>query len=173
MKFWTAISIVLIFASTALGDIGLNRQLKEKLKAEVRGLQTEINNASKEIAQLKKDKAAISATLHSMEEWGNSQEEAKLHYHEAVGRLEEQLSKASAILLKEKKRNEEMLLRYHMLKKIMGCLTGALLAALYVGFGSRVAMLLAPVLGPWGFALQYLGPVAAYAVGYILALTIF
>jgi hypothetical protein len=87
--------------------------------------------------------------------------------------LEEQLGKAAEVLTKEKKRNEEMLLRYHRLKKLMSCLMGALRAILYIGFGSRIFTLLAPALGPWGFALQYMGPVAAYGIGYILALSIF
>jgi hypothetical protein len=173
MKFHRVIFLALLLTSTALGDTGLNRQLKEKLKIEVKGLQTEIVSASKDIARLKTDKAALELTLHNMEDWGNSQEVAKLQYYEDAGKLEDQLNKASTALVNEKKRNEEMLVRYRRLKKIMSCLTGGLLTALYVSFGARIIALISPALGPWGFALRYLGPIAVFGLGYLLAFSIF
>lgn len=173
MKSYGFILSALLLTATASGDPGLNRQLKEKLKVEVRGLQTEITSASRDIVRLKADKAALELTLHNMEEWGNSQEAAKLQYYEDAEKLEEQVNKASAALINEKKRNEEMLVRYQRLKKIMGCLTGALLTALYVSFGTRIIAIISPALGPWGLVLRYLGPVAVFGLGYLLALSIF
>jgi len=168
MNLQKSFLILFLFVSSGLCNTELNTTLKQKLQVEIAGLQEEISNASKDIVQLKADKASLEAALKNMEEWGTSQESAKLQYYEEAGNLELQAAQASEALASEKKHTEETLRKYYRLKQIMGYLAGTLLFGLYQYFGSRIVLFAQPALGPWGALLQYIGPVAAFGIGYLL-----
>lgn len=167
------IAFLLFCISTCVGEASVNKEIKRKLQLEIRGMQRDIANASKDIAKLHQDKADVEKALHEMETWGNLQEEAKLQHYQDAAAFEKQAAAASLALQQEEKSNADMLARYHKLKKIMGAIAGSVLVFIYLTYGSKAVSLLLPILGPWGFALRYLGPVAVFGLGYLLILTIF
>ena len=164
-KYYTILAILLSTFS-CLGDTNVNAQIKKKLHAEVKSLQADITSASKEISKLRKEKTVILKNLQDMEAWGNEQEEDKFEYYESAKQLEQKADEALAGLEKEKQASKDMQERYRFIKKLMGYLAGAALVLVYLMYGSKLVALIAPALGPWGFALQYVGPPAVFGLGY-------
>jgi len=156
-------------AALATGECkSFNSQLKHKLAFEIGALDASLSSAKNETAQLRQDKADIDVKLQNMENWGNEQEKQKNAYYAQLVVKTNDVAKAQAKVDLEKENSKSTLVRYHRVKSLLGYIVGLVFTFLYLHFGANtIATILTVVAGPWAFMLRFVGPVAAFGVGYM------
>ena len=92
----------------------------------------------------------------------------KIEIYEENEKCRASLSYAEQKIVAEKTEHKKTSDKYYRIKSFMGYLAGAFLALLYLRVGSTILAALLSSVGPWGFILQFLGPVGAFAAGYFL-----
>ncbi len=159
--------LFLIFLSTsafcAEAAKNTNAHIKQKLKAEVDGLHKDLASLNKSVIALRQDKMTITKQLQEMQAWGNTQQEEKLHYYTLADKFKESLHHTEISLADEKKNNLATLEKYRRIKQVMSVLAGSFLVLLYFKLGASAISSLA---GPYGQLVYFLGPVAAFMLGY-------
>jgi VIT1/CCC1 family predicted Fe2+/Mn2+ transporter len=147
----------------------VNTQAAEKISItnELLELRGELSQASSRIAQLRKDKQSIEESFKYLEDWAAGQQTEKIQVYEENTEIRNLLSSAEQRVVSEKVAHKKTADKYDKIKSIMGYLAGAFLTLLYLRFGSSIASTLTTAAGPWGAIIQLLGPVGAFAAGYM------
>ena len=153
----------------ALLAMTVNTQAAEKISItnELLELRGELSQASSRIAQLRKDKQSIEESFKYLEDWAAGQQTEKIQVYEENTEIRNLLSSAEQRVVSEKVAHKKTADKYDKIKSIMGYLAGAFLTLLYLRFGSSIASTLTTAAGPWGAIIQLLGPVGAFAAGYM------
>jgi septal ring factor EnvC (AmiA/AmiB activator) len=153
----------------ALLAMTVNTQAAEKMSItnELLELRGELSQASARIAQLRKDKQSIEESFKYLEDWAAGQQTEKIQVYEENNEIRNLLSSAEQRVVSEKVAHKKTSDKYDKIKSIMGYLAGAFLTLLYFRFGSSIASTLTNAAGPWGVIIQLLGPVGAFAAGYM------
>lgn len=156
--------LILLFLS------GTARAIEKKatITSELLELRGELIQAGERIVQLKKDKFSIDQSFKALEDWAVTQQKEKIEIYEENEKCRAELSNAENKIVAEKAEHKKTADKYYRIKSFMGYLAGAFLALLYLRVGSTVLGPLLSSVGPWGFILQFLGPVGAFAAGYFL-----
>ena len=157
--FITLVLLALIACSQAAEKTSITNELLE--------LRGELSHASARIAQLRKDKQAIEESFKYLEDWAAGQQTEKIQVYEENTEIRNLLSSAEQRVVSEKVAHKKTSDKYDKIKSIMGYLAGAFLALLYLRFGSSIASTLTTAAGPWGAIIQLLGPLGAFAAGYM------
>ena len=158
----------LVCSSSIAAEKSFNSELKRKLSFEVTALDHSLIAARSETQQLRQDKLDIDAKLQNMENWGLDQEKEKNGYYSQLITTKQQVADTQAKVDQEKEKARITKERYHRVKSLLGYLAGLTLAFLYLKLGSElVSKALSLVAGPWAYVfLKFLGPLAAFTVGY-------
>jgi len=145
-----------------------NRELKQKLRFELNALEIIMMTANNEIAQLREDKQNIDVALKNMESWGKQQEQEKNEYYSRVIETTNNVAIVQAKVDLEKEKGKATLIRYHRVKSLLGYIFGIVLAYLYTQVGAQFITLVASAFaGPWAYLLRFVGPAAAFGLGYL------
>lgn len=156
--FTIVILFILAFSTHAAEKVSITTELLE--------LRGELTQASSRIIQLRKDKQAIEQSFKDLEDWALNQQTEKIHIYEENTEIRSLLSSAEQRVVNEKVAHQKTADRYAKIKSIMGYLAGAFLALLYIKFGSSITSVLA-LTGPWGPVIHLIGPLGAFAAGYM------
>jgi hypothetical protein len=156
--------LILLF----LSDTAQAVEKKPTITSELLELRGELMQAGERIVQLKKDKASIDQSFKALEDWAVAQQKEKIEIYEENEKCRASLSYAEQKIVAEKTEHKKTSDKYYRIKSFMGYLAGAFLALLYLRVGSTILAALLSSVGPWGFILQFLGPVGAFAAGYFL-----
>lgn len=159
----TIIASLLLFAF-GLSCIAAENQIN--VTSNLLELRAELLQASQRIVQLKKDKIAVDNSFKALEDWGNQQLNDKLSIYEENEKLLIVLKDFEKRILAEKTEHNKTREKYDRIKSFMGYLAGAFLSLLYLRLGSNVLAALISNATPWGFAINLMGPVAAFFAGY-------
>lgn len=141
---------------------------KASITSELLELRGELTQASSRITQLKKDKESIEQQFKYLEDWALIQQNEKLQVYEENNDIRNLLSSAEQRVVNEKTAHKKTADKYDRIKSVMGYLAGLLLALIYMRIGSSLLGPLISTVGPWGAIIQLLGPVGAFAAGYML-----
>lgn len=139
---------------------------KTSITSELLELRGELTQASSRVAQLRKDKQAIEESFKNLESWAANQQAEKIQVYEENNEIRNLLSNAEQRVVKEKIEHKKTADKYDKIKSIMGYLAGAFLALIYIRLGSSMINMLTAA-GPWGVIIQFLGPMGAFAAGYM------
>lgn len=164
MKAFYYIILFLLFLNNNVQAV----EKKPTITGELLELRGELTQAAERIIQLKKDKAYIDKAFKDLEDWAIIQQQEKIQIFEENEKCHAMLNHAEQKIVMEKTEHKKTLDKYYRIKSFMGYLAGAFLALLYLRIGSAILAAVIPSLGPWGFILQFLGPVGAFAAGYFL-----
>jgi hypothetical protein len=103
-----------------------------------------------------------------MESWGILQQSEKDRYYGDAVDSENRRAEIQSKLDVEISNKRVLLAHYHRLKMILGCVMGIFLLLLYTRFSAATSQILIPMLGPWAYLINILGPIGAFGVGYCI-----
>ena len=164
MKAFYYIILFLLFLNNNAQAV----EKKSTITGELLELRGELTQAAERIIQLKKDKAYIDKAFKDLEDWAIIQQQEKIQIFEENEKCHVLLNHAEQKIVMEKAEHKKTLDKYYRIKSFMGYLAGAFLTLLYLRIGATIQASAISTLGPWGFILQFLGPVGAFAAGYFL-----
>lgn len=156
--------LIFLFLNNTLQAV----EKKPTITSELLELRGELMQAGERIVQLKKDKVAIDQAFKALEDWAVIQQKEKIEMYDEKEKCLILLSNSEQKVITEKMEHKKTADKYYKIKSFMGYLAGAFLALLYLRVGSTILATLLSSIGPWGFMLQFLGPVGAFAAGYFL-----
>jgi hypothetical protein len=137
----------------------------EAIKTTLSSLKKNVAYLSQGVNRLKQDKVSIEKSLKDMEEWGNSEQEAKEQYFKQSVELGKEIVEAQKTIDEDKRKITELRESYLHVKNILGIVTGAFAVLLYLRLG---ASLVGTFAGPYSIFLTFLGPAGAFTIGYTL-----
>ena len=138
---------------------------KEEIKLTISALKKNVDNIAQGVNRLKQDKLSIEKSLKDMENWGNSEQQAKEFYFNQAVQQGRDLLEAQKTIAADKAEIVKIDSKYQHTKHILGYVGGALLALLYFKLGAGLVRTFA---GPYAIFLSFLGPVGFFMVGYTL-----
>jgi septal ring factor EnvC (AmiA/AmiB activator) len=141
---------------------------KLSITSELLELRGDLTQAKARITQLKKDKESIEQQFKYLEDWAVIQQNEKIEIYKENSEIRNLLAGAEQRVVNEKTAHKKTADKYDKIKSVMGYLAGILFALLYMKLGSSILGSLISAAGPWGAVLQLLGPVGAFAAGYML-----
>jgi len=139
-----------------------NAQIRDQLKIEITGLQTELTTATKTNEALKKERDVIQQSLDSMRTWGMDQQTAATTYfneREAAVKAHEAERKAHLATID----------RYHRLKLLCSLLTGMFAMIFYLRSNGTGAILSSvSALSPYAGIVKILAPILVFVAGFLV-----
>jgi hypothetical protein len=160
--------IVAILALQLLSSFSIEAQepaAREEIKLTISSLKKNVNNLTQGVNRLKQDKLSIEKSLKDMENWGNSEQQAKEFYFNQTVQQGKELLEAEKTIAADKLEIDKINNKYQHTKHILGYVGGALLALLYLKIGAGLVRTFA---GPYAIFLSFLGPVGFFTIGYTL-----
>jgi septal ring factor EnvC (AmiA/AmiB activator) len=159
--------IIILFSLIMPASATDKTDQKPSITSQLLELRGELSQASSRIAQLRKDKQAIEQSFKGLEDWAVEQQKEKIEVYEENQQVKNLLSSAEQRVVNEKVEHKKTADKYHTVKSVMGYLAGALSALLYMRIGGAIFSSLISAAGLWGPIIQLLGPVGAFAAGYM------
>lgn len=155
--------LILASVSAATQSVEQNKKIKDKLIEETSMLQKDLSKLNKTVSKLKADKTQLETQIKKVQAWGISQQSEKFEYYGQLEKYSEAYSKVKTELAEEKEQHKKTIEKYRRVKKVFAVVVGVFVALLYVQIGRFFTLQFA---GPYVFLLSFLGPTAAFALGF-------